>query len=92
VFRGSLRTISKAVVFLKTAFAFKYPDFKLDAHCGAKLDNLVATLVKEGKLLRGTWRACQHVALQILRKIIVVNVSLALIEGVRSWVSGRLEH
>lgn len=63
------RTMKHGLLQLVAALDFKNPQFKLSKHDAARIDALLADVVKAGKLLPGRWSKPQWVGIALFEKM-----------------------
>jgi hypothetical protein len=80
----SLMTMHQAVLNLYSALEFKYNLKPTRQEC-RRIDTLLDTLAKEGKLTRGRWRARQRIGVVLLRLMGQAWFTKCLTHGCRSW-------
>lgn len=80
----SLSTMRNAALLLFSALGFKY-NFKPTRQESSRIDTLLDTLVKEGKLTTGLWRKCQHIGIALVRLMGQAWFTSCLTHGCRSW-------
>lgn len=80
----SLEHMRKAVYHICSGLLFKQ-DFRLSRHESRRLDTLLDTLAKEGKLTTGKWRSRQRIGFALLQKMGQAWFTRHLTYGCLSW-------
>ncbi|KAL2274702.1 hypothetical protein FJTKL_02989 [Diaporthe vaccinii] len=80
----SVEHMRRAVYYIHGGLVFKQ-DFRLTRHESRRLDTLIDTLAKEGKLTTGKWRPRQRVGFVLLQKMGQAWFRKHLTYGCLSW-------
>jgi hypothetical protein len=81
----SRNTLMNGFYHLVRRLVFEYADFTLTAHHTSRIDSVITSLVKAGKLTRGVWREPQWIGFLALRFLLTSYISEGLTDGVLSW-------